>query len=392
MQTVLLCGVGETPQVVTETLYALLVHEQTVPAEVHVLTTEVGRRRVLDGLLHRSEGQYYRFCRDYGLDHRDILFGNAQVHVINAAAGGLEDLRTVTENAVAGRWLSEFVREQAKRSDVQLHASLAGGRKTMSYYLGHAMQMYGRRRDRLTHVLVSEDFETHPAFFFPPKDAATLQTRSGKQIRTSDAEVTLVEVPFLRLRESLNLEAIEGDFAQTVAAAQQQLDRAPSLRIDVADGAVQVGDAVCRLGQAPQLFALYLHFLFERLLAKADSEIGHFRPAADTGDAAGDANLSAMDTEHRAEMWEAAAKRLQCGDALDVWRNQLDADSFNPYLNGFATAFASKVKKLNDRLKGALPSPTVERWLKVDRCGRHPVRYGVRLPPDCIHIGPEGGK
>jgi len=375
MNVVLLCAVGETPQVVTETLYALKVHEHTVPTEVHVLTTETGRRKVLDHLLHRAHGHYYRFCRDYGVDHRLVRFGPEQVHVLGAAGGrGLEDLRTREENAVAAHGMIEFVRRQAARADVELHASLAGGRKTMSYFMGQAMQMYGRRRDRLTHVLVSEDFETHPDFYFPPRDPVTLQTRAGKQVRTDAAEVTLVEVPFLRLRDHLSPETIAEDFAQTVAAAQAQIDRPPELAVDPARGALRVGDTECLLGTT-QLFALYLHLLFERRGSPGPGE-GHFLPAAEL-----------LEVDNRQDRWIEAAAALGNAAAPPALGELLLTDRLNPALceaegrpERFVQGFSETVSKLNRRLEETWPQEAVLRWLRVDKVGRNPARYGVRLP------------
>ena len=50
---VLVCVVGLTPQVVTETLYALAVQESLpfVPNEVHIVTTSEGAKPIRDTLL-----------------------------------------------------------------------------------------------------------------------------------------------------------------------------------------------------------------------------------------------------------------------------------------------------------------------------------------------------
>ena len=79
----------------------------------------------------------------------------------------LPDIRSV-DNAFAANQICEIVRELSLVPHTSLHASAAGGRKTMSIYLTAAMQLFGRARDRLSHVLVSEDFETHQDFFYIP--------------------------------------------------------------------------------------------------------------------------------------------------------------------------------------------------------------------------------
>lgn len=54
--------------------------------------------------------------------------------------------------------------------DTAIHLSLAGGRKTMSYYAGQAMNLVARPQDRLSHVILSDKrFEFSPDFSFRPR-------------------------------------------------------------------------------------------------------------------------------------------------------------------------------------------------------------------------------
>jgi CRISPR-associated protein (TIGR02584 family) len=48
--------------------------------------------------------------------------------------------------------------------------STAEGSKAMGFLLGYALlSPFGRAQDRLSHVLVSKPFESHPKFCFPPQ-------------------------------------------------------------------------------------------------------------------------------------------------------------------------------------------------------------------------------
>ncbi|MBF4102237.1 hypothetical protein INT80_01850 [Gallibacterium anatis] len=40
-----------------------------------------------------------------------------------------------------------------------MHVSIAGGRKTMGFFAGYALSLYGRAQDSLSHVLVSAEYE-----------------------------------------------------------------------------------------------------------------------------------------------------------------------------------------------------------------------------------------
>ena len=78
---------GRTPQVVTETLYALCVTQEPpfVPTEVHLITTAEGAQDALLALLTLDSGWFHRLCNDYGLG--TIAFTDDQIHVIHGADG-----------------------------------------------------------------------------------------------------------------------------------------------------------------------------------------------------------------------------------------------------------------------------------------------------------------
>ena len=76
---ILLAVTGLSPQVVTETLYALAVKREPafVPTEVVVVTTAEGAERVRLSLLSEDPGWFERLRRDYDLP--PIAFGPERV-------------------------------------------------------------------------------------------------------------------------------------------------------------------------------------------------------------------------------------------------------------------------------------------------------------------------
>jgi CRISPR-associated protein (TIGR02584 family) len=61
---ILLCVAGGTPQIITETLWALKERGERVD-EIRVITTKEGQRKVKRLLLDESEGMFHRFLRDF---------------------------------------------------------------------------------------------------------------------------------------------------------------------------------------------------------------------------------------------------------------------------------------------------------------------------------------
>lgn len=231
---ILLAVTGLTPQVVTETLYALIHQEPAfVPTEVRLITTREGAQRARLALLSEEPGWFRRFCQDYDLP--PIAFDETHITVLAGENGDpLDDIRTPADNQRAADLITETVRALTSDLHAALHVSIAGGRKTMGYYLGYALSLYGRPQDRLSHVLVSEPFESSWEFFYPTPYERVIQTRDQKLANCRDAQVTLAEIPFVRLREGLppRLHTGKASLSEVVAAANRAL-LPPRLVIDL---------------------------------------------------------------------------------------------------------------------------------------------------------------
>lgn len=254
---ILLAVTGLSPQVVTETLYALGVRtgqgggDAFIPTEIHLLTTEQGAKIARTALLHPDGGQFPALLRDYPQLGRPV-FDDAHIHTIHDAAGQpLADIRTPAENAAAADSITALMAQLTRDPQAQLHVSIAGGRKTMGFYLGYAFSLFARPQDELSHVLVSSPFENHPEFFFPPATPRRLATRDGQHLDTADARITLARIPVVRLRHGQPQALLDGhaSFGDTVAAIQRSLEP-PHLLIDLAGKQVLCGSTPVKLRPA----------------------------------------------------------------------------------------------------------------------------------------------
>ncbi|MHB1573454.1 MAG: CRISPR-associated ring nuclease Csm6 [Acidithiobacillus sp.] len=202
---ILLVVTGMSPQILTETLWGLTVADENpfVPTEIHVITTLEGAERARLLLLSEDPGWFQRLRRDYQLP--EIAFSTAQLHVITNREGmAMSDIRTPEDNEAAADFITDWVRQLTADPDCALHVSLAGGRKTMGYYLGYALSLYGRAQDRLSHVLVSEGYESSPDFFYPtPYERIILVGPQRKPLDCAQAQIDRADIPFVRLRDDL---------------------------------------------------------------------------------------------------------------------------------------------------------------------------------------------
>lgn len=241
---VLLASLGLAPQVLTETLYCLAqASPPFVPTEIHVVTTLEGRHRAMLTLLDESTAMLSALEADIRIAGLRAALTPERIHVIVDVAGTpLADIDSEADNAATADLIVRLVREFTADQECALHASIAGGRKTMGFLLGYTLSLFGRPQDRLSHVLVSEPFQAHPQFFFPPRMPRVLLDRNQRPVSTAEAQLTLAEIPVVRLRDGLPRGFLTADwrYSDIVAAAQSAMSQ-PVIKIDVPAGRLFCG-------------------------------------------------------------------------------------------------------------------------------------------------------
>ena len=206
----LLATTGASPQVVTETLHAIHHENLQWPDDIYLITTSFGKKEAVKGLLEESHLQ--RLCNE--LNRPMPTFDADHVLVTPGADGAeMEDARSLDDHEALANFIMTEVRNRTASPDTSLHASLAGGRKTMTFYIGYAMSLFGRAQDTLSHVLVSKDYETLRGFWFPTQAQAHryVANNKGETLDASTAEVTLARIPFIRHRRNLPQVLLQSD-------------------------------------------------------------------------------------------------------------------------------------------------------------------------------------
>jgi CRISPR-associated protein (TIGR02584 family) len=339
--------------------------------EVHVFTTGAGERKVKETLLGPRDGWFARLCRDFGVGRGRIRFGASTLHVLRDSAGRpVEDVRTPEDNVRLADELLALVRELTRDPGIAVHASVAGGRKTMGLLLGIILQLFARPQDRLSHVLISPpDLENCPDFYYPPP-APTMVNVKKKSLSTAQARVELIEIPILRLREKLRgLDLEHLSYRELVAQGQLEIDRLirpPALVLRSAQRILEVGGT--RLALTPVELAVF-RLLAERRLACGKPAC----PGCKTcGLEAGDFDKAEVRTE-LARHLQAVAPRDDRARALAGWRDAA------------YKRFREVRAHVNGKIRGALGSGQwVGRYLIAATGKRPDTRY--QLPLDPAHI------
>lgn len=301
LKHILLCVAGGTPAIITETLWALMDKGERVD-EVRVITTitepeakfKTGRERILEDLLAEPDGQFHRFRRDFPEFARDlpldkkIRFDKDCLYLLTNKETGvpsprdddrvrLTDILDDRDNQHAANQICDIVRELTREEqNARLHASVAGGRKTMGLYLLGAMQLFGRAHDAMSHVLVNPAVENRAADFYyktpQPKilhDRAghVLKRDDGNDLTTEDGEIYLADIPFIRLSKIIQerFEVGSRSYGEIVEKAQTDLaflESGYDLRFDVRKNLIKIGAREAKL--TPKEFFIYLLFAYFR--------------------------------------------------------------------------------------------------------------------------------
>lgn len=257
---ILLSVTGMSPAVVTETLYALVTEKGFIPTEIRVITTLQGKNKLLDVLLRR--GALAEFIADYGEQYgfSHIHFDESCIEVINDTNGEkLADIRTPEENDLAANQIVKLVGQLCQDEHSAIHVSIAGGRKTMGFFLGYALSLYGRKQDSLSHVLVSAEFENVRDFYYPKPYPCEIFNDKGVALDASQGKVMLAEIPWVRLGlgvpEDLKQQTIS--YSDSVKNAQALLGQSSiQFLAPMEDRIVNFGSKAIQL--APRGYALLL--------------------------------------------------------------------------------------------------------------------------------------
>jgi CRISPR-associated protein Csx14 len=374
---------GTTPQIVTETLYCLTqVAEPPVsPDEIHIITTLSGKEKIEEELLRK--GRLSAFSKEFDLP--PIPLGSESIHIVCDEKGNpLEDIREVSHNESLGDFIAQFIRDRTEDPGVRLHCSLAGGRKTMSFYLGSALQLFGRPWDKLYHVLVSPEFESHPDFYYKPGKNRVLSIKDAsgktvKRLQTKDAQISLAELPFVRLRDKIPLDG--KGFKELVREGQREIDMAsvqPPVMVNLSEKVIYVGHV--GIDMVPMQMVLYVNLLRRKIETCHLPEKPYCLDCTECfpylGDLTKKKTLDEMVKDYR-RAYGPSSGRVEEFQRHWEKKGGIDQDTLR-----------QNISKINTTLKEALHEETLLPHFIISAVGKHgSKRYGVRAEKGKIVIG-----
>ena len=257
-KNILICVSGLTTQIVTETLYCLTVQRKITIDEIYILTTVRGRNVILGKdkaagtPKSKLKDEIVNLSKKYKI--KIPLFEENSDHIIVAKEESIElsDIRTDRQNKLFPNKACDFIRQKSSDPENILYCSISGGRKTMSVHMAFALNLFGREKDKLLHVLTSEENEFKG--FYPVN-------------KKEDKQLELSEIPFIRLRSLISRDGKDDAFfnlkySQLVELTQKQLKSVSDERkliLLINEKTIKYGSEKIKL--EPIEFVLYYMFI-----------------------------------------------------------------------------------------------------------------------------------
>lgn len=355
---ILVFVIGMTPAIITETIYALAIQNaKWIPDEVLVFTTGYGLAQIKCRLL--DSGVFSQLCQDLAVD---IDFKISDVRVVEVNNHKLDDIRSVEDNTLFADFITFELYQLCKNNNTQIYVSLAGGRKTMGYYIGYALSLFGRQQDKLMHILVNEPFDKVYDFYYPTKKEQYYQIGSN-HICSSQAKIELADIPFVRMRYSLPKELLQGkiSFSQAVVTLQTAMSsNINRLVVDCVNKTIICNNKHIKLSA----FHLAIYCYFARL-----QYLGN-----------GYCALKRIDIVLLLELFASCLKN---------GKNNARFAQISATLNGldFESTIRSAISKVNSKLRQELRHEAVSFQIEaVKKTDTKIKQYGIKINPEHIII------
>lgn len=269
-QTVLLSLVGTAPAVLSETVWALATQDEpVVPERVIAMTTSTGAEKIKEKLF--KDGHWKQMLED--LEGRGVPVGGKlrfgpiadSIRVFPDASRSreLDDIRSAEDNEAVAEFFMETIRSFVENDSVRMIVSIAGGRKTTSALLYSVMSLLGRAEDQIQHILVEEHWTFQPDFIYPGCQGVFIDQETGNSLSSSDAELQVVDVPFVPLRYLFerDLQRSAGSFRELINQVRAQtLNVADDLDVQLLTDSGEFYVSGRAVSLSPNEFLLYLYF------------------------------------------------------------------------------------------------------------------------------------
>ncbi|MBF0226053.1 MAG: TIGR02584 family CRISPR-associated protein [Desulfobacterales bacterium] len=372
MKNIILAVSGLSPQVITETLYALHQNNRNID-EIHVITTKEGKDKIYTDLFGNEDGYYYQYLNEYGINKSSIKFGHQNIHAIKNKNGvEINDIENEDDNEKLLKKCLELAFYFTMPPNTAVFFSIAGGRKTMSACLTLAAQIYGRPQDRLYHILVSPEFESNRNFYYPPVKSKKIELRDRQHQpfykETQYARINIIHIPFISVRNQLPQDLLNAPIEPANLILSLIKDDKASLIVNLISGKIIY--RTIELDMMPARMALYVFFAMQKKHCQKETKF-----CGNCDDCFLDINSIYEKQKEISNFYKKLSKSRPIEEMSTDGITNLSQQNFNGYKS-----------RINKEIQQKFGSNAIKE-LEISSVGQRPnTRYGISIDKNRIEI------
>ncbi|MBN1352285.1 hypothetical protein JXJ21_23010 [candidate division KSB1 bacterium] len=365
------------PQNLTKTLFALHAKQKVPISEIWILTTSQDKTVLWTRLMKPGKGYLDCFYRDYNINASSIDF---RLDTILEGADIVKGIPTGTNSCQEKDFIEglfRFLKEKTNRDDIALHCVLSTTDRLLNVYFAFALQFFGRAVDKLYQLSIKPpQFESRRDFPYPPPVAYDLPTEDGNRFSTTQIEIALSEIYYVRLRT--RIEYLFGtsnlSFGEMVRLTHEELERAPNLPVMIVDRQQRklvIGNKSIML--TPIEFSIYRYYLERNKLRPKSIPARNYEQYFEGADGF---FLSQRGTDRIMQIYQEYVSEYQLGAYKDSLKK-------GPLPFEKACQYFSRIKR---KIKIALQNEGRAEFYVISPVGRYRKKYGIKLDNEKIII------
>ncbi|MEZ7890117.1 MAG: CRISPR-associated ring nuclease [Candidatus Wallbacteria bacterium] len=183
-KSAMICLAGDIPQVITESIQALMYYKNEIPDNLYILVTSGAKTNVKN-----LENEINKYFTDLKINKKNIKgIRVEEIQLKDEETGSIiEDIKTENHIQILEKYINKTIETIKSQNINKIYYCVASGRKVIASVLGYFVQLYGTENDLMFQVQLNysdELKEKQKNKYWHPKEA-----------------LTLVEIPFYRTNQ-----------------------------------------------------------------------------------------------------------------------------------------------------------------------------------------------
>lgn len=332
-EKVLICIIGKSPQIVTESLYFLVYRQGIEIDRVLVITTSDCYSEVKQ----KTSIALVNFYDEFKLNNKPAL------ELYEAVDEFYENKKDSSLTAL----IYKIIQGEKLRGN-NLHCIISGGRKTMSVDLAIALSIFGNESDKMYHVIASAEFVASQNYYPKSENEAN--------------QLQFYEKPFVRLKLNNFAESNER-FEKLFESVQKELDsriELPILEIYPQNRRIAIEGKVIQFQPLP--FAVYMFYA---------KNAGKFIRGG-----------KSFSDKHLAEIWETYTKYAPSYGHMQ----RVNASSLREGCVNYELVQKS-ISTIRNQILQALDNDILGDFYIINAIGNYAdKKYGIKIPKNRVKI------